>query len=525
MQKVGGKLSLREDYLFWRLAHFLISKKQYRIIQLSADQNELWLEKLENKQAQIIRLLRYDIDWSNWIQRDIELTAMNGERMRKQLGMRHLSVVNVYVTPYPPVDDYLFRIEKPFTSPHSDRTNVTTFLIEKNNTESSLQNLEHYFHDSLIFDLKDDYTESEIEAVKASALEAAKANAKAEKDVFNIGKPFFTYIFMLLQIAVFLLLTLNGGSTNTSTLIRFGAKFNPLIIEGEWWRFFTPIFLHIGILHLVMNTLSLYYLGTVVERIYGSVRFLLIYLFAGFAGSLASFVFSPSLSAGASGAIFGCFGALLYFGVIHPGLFFRTMGMNILVVLGINLALGFTLPGIDNAGHIGGLIGGFLAAGIVHFPGKKKILFQGLFLVLAFFAATGLLKYGYEDATQNIDEQSVLVLAQEYILSENYNKAFELLNNYANENRPTENLYFLLSYTEIKLGNFNDAKEHLQKAIKMKPDFHEAHFNLALIYYDENNIEAARNHAENAARIKPDQKEYKDLLRKINGSGESAGEA
>lgn len=104
-------MSFREDFLFWRLAHFLISNQQYRIIQLSADQKELWLEKLENKQAQIIRMLRYDVDWSNWMQRDIELTALNGERIRKQLGLRHLSVVNVYVTPYPPVDDYQFRIE------------------------------------------------------------------------------------------------------------------------------------------------------------------------------------------------------------------------------------------------------------------------------------------------------------------------------------------------------------------------------------------------------------------------------
>lgn len=494
------------------------------MIQLSADQKELWLEKLENKQAQVLRLLRYDLDWSNWMQRDIEITASNGEQIRKQLGLRHLAVVNVYVTPYPPVDDYHFRLEKPFSSPNSERTNVTTFLVERNNTVDSLRNLGHYFHDSLLLDLKDDYAEGEIEAVKASALQAAKEYAKAEKEVFSSGKPFFTYVFMILQVAVFLLLEANGGSTNTSTLIRFGAKFNPLIIEGEWWRFFTPIILHIGLLHLLMNTISLYYLGTVVERIYGNVRFLLIYLFAGFAGSLASFVFSPSLSAGASGAIFGCFGALLYFGVIHPGLFFRTMGMNIFVVLGINLALGFTIPGIDNAGHIGGLIGGFLAAGILHFPRKKKILLQGLFLVLTIFITTGLLKYGYGEAAQNVDERSVLILAQEYIQSEDYDKAYELLNNYANENRSSENLYFLLSYAEIKKGNISDAKVHLLKAVEMKPEFHEAHFNLALIYFDEKNIEAARFHAENAARIKPDQKEYEDLLRKINGSGESAGE-
>ena len=108
-----------------------------------------------------------------------------------------------------------------------------------------------------------------------------------------------------------------GSSRNPYLLILFGAKYNPLILEGEWWRLITPMFLHIGLIHLVMNSFALYYLGTAVERIYGRYRFLFIYLFAGFAGTLASFLFSPdSISAGASGGIFGLFGALLFFGIL-----------------------------------------------------------------------------------------------------------------------------------------------------------------------------------------------------------------
>ena len=173
-----------------------------------------------------------------------------------------------------------------------------------------------------------------------------------------------------------------GSSRNTFILILFGAKYTPLILEGQWWRLITPMFLHIGIIHLLMNSMALYFLGTTVERIFGRFRFLFIFLLAGFMGNVASFVFSPqSISAGASGGIFGLFGALLFFRLVHPRPFFRTMGANIITLVGINLLIGF-LPGIDFAGHLGGLVGGFLAAAIVSLPREKNFPRQ----IIAFIA-------------------------------------------------------------------------------------------------------------------------------------------
>lgn len=78
---------------------------------------------------------------------------------------------------------------------------------------------------------------------------------------------------------MFILLEITGGSTNIENLIKYGAKYNPAIMEGEWWRFVTPIFLHIGLSHVIMNSIAIYFLGTIVERVYGRIRFILIYLF------------------------------------------------------------------------------------------------------------------------------------------------------------------------------------------------------------------------------------------------------
>lgn len=368
-------MSLKEDYLYWTIAKQFIIDRKYRIINMTQDQNEIWLENIRDKQIPIVRLKRIDMDWSNWLRRDIQLTGSNGNRVKKAFYKRSLEVLNVYVTGYPPVDSYQDALDTPLFI-EKDNITVRSHLIVGSNLKESYQPLFELFNTNIFGNVKEEYDIYEIENLKKYVLTQALQEAKKESQLLQTGKPLFSYVFLALQIIVFLLMELRGGSQNPFVLIEFGAKFNPFIIEGEWWRLFTPMFLHIGLLHLLMNSLALYYLGPTVEKIYGRTRFLFIYLFAGFLGSLASFIFSPNLAAGASGAIFGCFGALLFFGIIHPQTFFRTMGMNVILLLVFNLALGFLVTSIDNAGHIGGLIGGFLASGIVHLPKKKKPLQQ-----------------------------------------------------------------------------------------------------------------------------------------------------
>ena len=258
------------------------------------------------------------------------------------------------------------------------------------------------------------------------------------------------------------------------------------------------------------------YLGMLVERLYGNLRFLIIYIVAGFGGTLASFIISPNLSAGASGAIFGCFGALLYFGVVNPRLFWRTLGLNIFVVLGINLAFGFTIPGIDNAGHIGGLVGGFAAAGILHLPNKKHLLFQFLFMSVTAAVIIFSLQYGFSGKADIVDEQSILLLAQQHIKAEEYDKARDLLITFTEGENSSAETLFLLSYTEIKQERLEEAKKHLLQVIDIEPEFHEAYFNLALVYLDQKNFKEAQRYAEKAVELKPDQENYRKTLTQIN---------
>jgi membrane associated rhomboid family serine protease len=140
-----------------------------------------------------------------------------------------------------------------------------------------------------------------------------------------VSRPIATWILLGIIVIVFIIETLIGGSTETDVLIRLGAKVTPLVAAGEYWRLLTAMFLHIGIVHVLFNGYALVAIGTELERILGWRRFLAIYLLSGLFGGLASYAFIASLSAGASGAIFGIIGALAAFFALVGGIALVTL--------------------------------------------------------------------------------------------------------------------------------------------------------------------------------------------------------
>ena len=148
-------------------------------------------------------------------------------------------------------------------------------------------------------------------------------------------------------------------------VIQWGSNFGPMTMNGQWWSLLTSMFLHFGVIHLALNMWALYQNGRTIERLYGSFRFALLYVFAGLAGSMASLLWNPLVnSAGASGAIFGVFGGLLAFMIDSrsgvPASMMKEVRNSTLVFTIYSLFYGFAHAGIDNAAHIGGLVGGFL---------------------------------------------------------------------------------------------------------------------------------------------------------------------
>jgi rhomboid protease GluP len=137
------------------------------------------------------------------------------------------------------------------------------------------------------------------------------------------------------------------------------------VAQGESWRLFTAMFLHIGVLHLLSNLYALNALGPMVEGYYGHARFLAIYLLGGLTGSVASYAFSDASSAGASGAVFALIGATTVYFLRYRenfGARGRAIIQNMFLVIAVNLIFGLSVAFIDNWGHIGGLVGGVVVA-------------------------------------------------------------------------------------------------------------------------------------------------------------------
>ena len=200
-----------------------------------------------------------------------------------------------------------------------------------------------------------------------------KRNKIAEK-IFSYKQPIVTYIIMAICIILFILMELSGGSTNSQTLLKYGANLDVLVKNGEYYRLFTCIFLHIGIMHLLCNMYSLYIIGREVENLFGKIKYIIIFILSGIFGSIMSLAFTHNtISAGASGAIFGLLGALLYFGMHYRTYLGEAIKRSIIPIIVVNLIIGFFAEGIDLAAHIGGLVGGVLVAMMVGVPDKSKI--------------------------------------------------------------------------------------------------------------------------------------------------------
>ncbi len=178
-------------------------------------------------------------------------------------------------------------------------------------------------------------------------------------------RPYVTWTLLAVTIAIFLLQYGSEYLLHKDWLAYYGAKVNQFIYVGQLWRLITPMFLHASVLHIAFNMYALYIIGRGLEIYYGHTRYLLLYLLAGFAGNVLSFAFTADASLGASTAIFGLIAAQGIFIYRNRFLFGNRAGRmlsNIVMILIFNLVLGAVQPGIDNWGHLGGLLGGSLFA-------------------------------------------------------------------------------------------------------------------------------------------------------------------
>lgn len=343
-----------DDLLVMNLINYFITEENYKPMIIHGINDEIWLENLDNN-YKIVRIVSHHIHNKEQLDFDkFKLSKIVKQVKRKTLSFK-VKVLSIYTDIEDEKilnnDDVLITKEKDINNPKL----VSAFpdIVEKTNR-------------------KEDGLEYFIKVTDNINKKNEKRNKIAEK-IFSYKQPIVTYIIMAICIILFILMELSGGSTNSQTLLKYGANLDVLVKNGEYYRLFTCIFLHVGIMHLLCNMYSLYIIGREVENLFGKIKYIIIFILSGIFGSIMSLAFTHNtISAGALGAIFGLLGALLYFGMHYRTYLGEAIKRSIIPIIVVNLIIGFFAEGIDLAAHIGGLVGGVLVAMMVGVPDKSK---------------------------------------------------------------------------------------------------------------------------------------------------------
>ena len=363
-----------KDLMIMKLSHYFITEKNYNPIILHGINDEIWLENLDSD-YRVVRIVGHYIH--NNEQMNFDKFKLNRiiKQIKKKTFTFNMNVLSIYV----------------------DVGENVTMVEEEEHFKSIFANKVKDLKNPELLEVFPDIIEKTKFEEKGIDLFAKITNDinntnidKGEKlaKIFTNKSSLITYTIIIICVIVFgLMYILGNGSMDEGTLITFGANLGFLTKNGEYFRLLTCAFLHIGIVHLLFNMYALYVIGPQVESFFGKFKFTLIYLLSAISASTLSLIFNDNvISAGASGAIFGLLGALLYFGYYYRVYLGNVLKSQIVPIILINLVFGFVVSGVENAAHIGGLIGGVLTSMALGAPDKnnKADRING-FIVLAIY--------------------------------------------------------------------------------------------------------------------------------------------
>ena len=372
-----------QDILSMKLMHYFICNKNYKPIIVNGVENEIWLQN-DSETYKIIRIVLNKI--INKEQYELDLLKI--DNILSQIKKKTLTISMKVFTFY-------MNMEEDIEIEEEDKKykyiNVTNEDLIYENEIINKQFVD--IKDNMTFDEKDSelFVKLLTEIGNKNVMEGEKSNNMFK----NKDNKILTISIIAINVIVFILMYIFGhGSQNAATLTKFGANVGTLTKHGDLYRLITSAFIHIGIIHLLCNLYSLFVIGPTVEYFFGKIRFILIYLYSAIVASLFVLIFQGdnTITAGASGAIFGLMGALLYFGYTYRGYIGNKIITSVISVVLINLFIGFTSPGISNAAHIGGLIGGVVISYMLGTgtDNKKASRISG---IIIFTLLTGFLVY------------------------------------------------------------------------------------------------------------------------------------
>ena len=345
-----------KDELVMKLVHYFVTKENYAPILVNGVQNEVWLENLDN----YYKIIRINSNYIHNIEQ-YKLDMFKINNVRKQISKKTLSrkmkVLNIFID-----------------------INEEIKIVDGKDIDNLIIRDDEDLHDKKVQELFPNINEEEIKDLHGIDFLINVSNDINEKTlsenefyekVFSPKKIVATKVLIIVNVIVFILSFILSSSGLYDVFTNFALN-KYYIKSGEIYRLLTCGFLHADIIHLLCNMYSLNIIGTQLENFIGKKKFLIVYFVSMITGSLLSCVMSNSWSVGASGAIFGLLGSLLYFGYHYRIYLGSVMKSQIIPIIILNLGIGFIIPNIDVSAHVGGLVGGLLSTMIVGIENKSN---------------------------------------------------------------------------------------------------------------------------------------------------------
>lgn len=330
-----------KDEITMKLLHFFITREGYTPIIVHGAQDEIWLENMQAPYP-IVRIMSGHIHNREQLEFDLYKASNLISRIKRKTFRFKVKALSIFL-------DIEENVEL-----DSDRGIDCINLISTDDLQKP--NLVREAFPNITSELMSGESGLELFVKITEEINATtEREAKKTEDVFKEKTPYITIMLIGLNVFIFILSLMYG----VEAIGTYGGLYAPAVRAGEFYRLLTSTFIHAGALHLFFNMYALYIIGSQLESFYGSVKYLTIYIFSALTGSLLSMAFlGDAWSIGASGAIFGLFGSLLYFGYHYRVYLGNTLRSRIIPVILLNLFISFIIPGIDQFAHIGGLFGG-----------------------------------------------------------------------------------------------------------------------------------------------------------------------
>ena len=335
-----------KDELIMRLVHYFVTKENYAPIMVNGVKNEIWLENLDAT-YKVVRINSNYIHNNEQFDFDMYKILNVNKQIGKKTLTRKLKTLNIFTDIN---EDVLVK----------DSKNITNFIIMSDDDLKNKDGIISLYPQIYEEEIKDLHGLDFLLNVSTDINNKTEDDNKFYESVFSEKKIVFTNLLIVLNVIISLVVLFLYYS-NTYDLFSILAVNSNAIKNGEVWRLVTGGFLHVDIIHLICNMYSLYVIGTQIESFIGKKKFILVYFISMIVGNMLSVVLSNGLSVGASGAIFGLLGSLIYFGYHYRLYLGSVMRSQIIPLLILNLSIGFIVPNINVVAHIGGLVGGILA--------------------------------------------------------------------------------------------------------------------------------------------------------------------